>query len=119
MQAIDLCQLEVACHRHCKLDIVAACLYIEVGFFYQIFTRQQISMTPDVQTLLISIEQQAGSQSFCELMFDFINVYFGKEVSELVPAVRFVCRFFGLDPSTQDFPLIIKQQKKSVSIFKL
>jgi hypothetical protein len=48
MQAIDLCQLDIACHKHSKLDIVAACLYIEVGLYYQVFTRQQISMTPDV-----------------------------------------------------------------------
>lgn len=114
MQAVDLCQLDVACHMHCKLDIVAACLYIEVGLFYHIFTRQQISMTPDVQTLLISIEQQPGSQGFCELMLDFISLYFCKEVSELLPTLRFMSRFFGLDPSSQDFPLIIKQQKKSV-----
>jgi hypothetical protein len=96
---------------------VASCLYIEVGFFYQAFTREQISMTLDVATILISIEQQARYQPFSELISHFISAYFGKEVSEIMPAFQFVCRFFGLDPNNQDFPLIIKQQKKSVSIF--
>ena len=58
-------------------------------------------------------------------MQHFIMSYFGKDLSEIMPAFQFIARFFGLDPSTQDFPIIIKQQKKSVrlpnlnSLFKI
>ena len=116
MQALDLSQLDLNWHRYDKRDIVASCLYIEVGLFYNVFSRQQISMTPDVQTLLITIEQQPHRQNFSQLMQHFIMSYFGKDLSEIMPAFQFIARFFGLDPSTQDFPIIIKQQKKSVRV---
>ena len=40
MQALDLSQLDLNWHRYDKRDIVASCLYIEVGLFYNVFSRQ-------------------------------------------------------------------------------
>jgi len=37
------------------------------------------------------------------------------EVPQILPALSFIARYFGLDPSTQDFPIVIKQNRKTVS----
>lgn len=48
MQAIDLSLLDLEHARYDKREIVASCIYIQIGLFFNIFTRDIISMTPDL-----------------------------------------------------------------------
>jgi hypothetical protein len=72
-------------------------------------------MTPDLSTLLVSIEQLQRGQQFTELIQQFLGSYMELEVPQILPALSFIARYFGLDSSTQDFPIVIKQNRKTVS----
>lgn len=56
MQAIDLCVLDLGHHEYNGRHIVAACMYIQLGLTYDVFTREQISMTPDIFTVIAQAE---------------------------------------------------------------
>jgi hypothetical protein len=56
MQALDLCLLELAHSKFDKREIIAACIFFQIGLFYNVFTRQQIALTPDISTLLCALE---------------------------------------------------------------
>lgn len=48
-------------------------------------------------------------------MSHFTRLYFDLDVAELLVPMHFIARYFGHDPAGQDFPIILKQSKKSVS----
>lgn len=56
MQALDLCVLDLSHHQYNGRHIVAACMYIQLGLTFEVFTRQQISMTPDIFTVIANAE---------------------------------------------------------------
>lgn len=56
MQIIDLVILDLAFTRFDKREIIAAAIYLQLGIFYRIFERLQISTMPEIETLLINTE---------------------------------------------------------------
>eukprot|EP00347_Sterkiella_histriomuscorum_P010633 403375523 len=111
IQTVDLLVLDINSYRFNKLQLVASALYFQLGLHYKVFSRQQIAGMPDVSTLLIFIEQQG--HEYVHVMQHFIQCYFGLQIPEIVTAMQYVGRFFGLDPC-QDYPIIIQKQKKPI-----
>ena len=72
MQAVDLIILDLNHYRNDGRYIVASCMYIQLGLTFDIFTRQQISMTPDILTVITNPEQDFIKQEFFEMINDFI-----------------------------------------------
>jgi hypothetical protein len=72
MQAVDLVILDLNHYRYDGRYIVASCMYIQLGLTFDIFTRQQISMTPDILTVITNPEQDFIKQEFFEMINDFI-----------------------------------------------
>ncbi len=56
MQAIDLCVLDLGHYQYNGRHIVAASMYIQLGLTFDVFTREQISMTPDIFTVIAQAE---------------------------------------------------------------
>ena len=57
IQVIDLSILDINIYKYDKKAIIAAALYFQIGLFYNVFKRDEISMIPDISTLLINLEQ--------------------------------------------------------------
>ena len=72
MQAVDLSILDVNHYRYDARHIVSSCMYIQLGLTFDIFTRQQISTTPDVLTVITNAEQDFMKQEFFEMINEFI-----------------------------------------------
>ena len=104
MQVLDLCVLDLDTYNFDKMQIVACSIYLEIGLFFKVFSRKQISLMPDISTLMISIEQQG--LEFCHMMQHFIACFFNFDIAELIPTMQYVCRFFALETTTE-YPLVI------------
>ena len=72
MQAVDLSILDVNHYRYDARHIVSSCMYIQLGLTFDIFTRQQISTTPDVLNVITNAEQDFMKQEFFEMINEFI-----------------------------------------------
>ncbi|CDW86136.1 UNKNOWN [Stylonychia lemnae] len=111
LQVLDLSLLDLESYKYNKLEIVASATYFQIGLFYQVFTRRDISMMPNIETLLINIEQQG--LEFSLMMQNFLGMNFNLNIQEIVGTLQYVSRLFGLEPCL-DFPIIIQKQKREI-----
>ena len=56
MQILDMIVLDLNSFRFDKKHITASAIYFQLGLFYRVFNREQISGMDDIQTLIISLE---------------------------------------------------------------
>ncbi|TNV73827.1 hypothetical protein FGO68_gene7342 [Halteria grandinella] len=113
-QAIDLAILDLGHYKFDKRLLIAACLYIQIGLFYRIFTRQAVSMSPEVERLLVQIEQKKQNREFTVLMETFLTNNFEiVSLREILPAIKYISRYFALDPLKQEFPMILRRNQRS------
>jgi hypothetical protein len=68
-------------------------------------------MVPNVETVLIRVEQQ--NRPFSEMMRVFFQQSFDFSLSEILKAFQHTARFFGMS-CNQDFPSVIKKNKRKI-----
>ena len=56
---MDMLPLDLDSYRFDKIELVAACLYFEIGLHYNKFNRRQVAGMPEISSLLIFLEQEA------------------------------------------------------------
>ena len=107
MQIFDLVLIDM---EHLKYDmrhLVAAGLYIQVGLSLEAFSRSEISTMPNIMTLLVNLEQQSSEQQdFMMMIQDFIKSTFGFEIAEILPAMKYIARFFFMQAQSQ-LPIVL------------
>jgi hypothetical protein len=52
-------------------------------------------------SFLANIEQLPSSRSFVMMIEEFLSSTFSVSSIEIMPAMKYLCRFFGLAPSTR------------------
>ena len=106
MQVFDLILIDMDHLVYDMRHIVAAGIYIQVGLSLEAFSRSQISMMPDLLTLLVHLEQENSKQDFIHMIHNFIETTFGFEISVIIPAMKYISRFFFMEPQSQ-LPIVL------------
>lgn len=47
---------------------MAAALYIQLGLTFEVFSRKDVALTPDILTLLVAVEQHPLKQDFVQMV---------------------------------------------------
>ena len=80
MQAFDLCLIDYGHLVYDMKHLTAAGIYIQVGLSLEAFTRSQISLMPDILTLLVALEQEQSKKDFILMIHHFIETSLGLEI---------------------------------------
>ena len=72
MQVIDLSVFDLIHYRFDYRQIVASCIYIQLGLSFLIFERKHISNPKNILGEIVKAEQDTKNLEFFEMMNDFI-----------------------------------------------
>jgi hypothetical protein len=68
MQVFDLILIDIEHLNYDMRHLVAGGIYIQVGLSLEVFTRSEISLMPNIMTLLVHLEQERSKQDFIQMI---------------------------------------------------